>query len=44
LNEKAHAVDALQRGLAVFPATGEQGKQLLALARELDIATEGMTE
>lgn len=40
LNEKAHAVDALQRGLAVFPSTGEQGKQLVALARELGIERE----
>jgi len=40
LNERTRAVDALQRGLAVFPATGEQGKQLVALARELGIERE----
>ncbi|TCM73250.1 c-type cytochrome biogenesis protein CcmI [Rhizobium sp. BK068] len=44
LKDKDRAVGALKRGLAAFPASSEQGKQLLALARELDIATEGMTE
>ena len=44
LKDKDRAVEALKRGLATFPASSEQGKQLLALARELDIATEGMTE
>jgi cytochrome c-type biogenesis protein CcmH len=44
LNDKVRAATALKRGLAAFPASGEQGRQLLALARELGIATEGMTE
>ena len=44
LKDKDRAVGALQRALAAFPASSEQGKQLLALARELDIATEGMTQ
>jgi len=44
LQDKDRAVGALQRALAAFPASSEQGKQLLALARELDIATEGMTQ
>lgn len=44
LNDKDRAAGALKRGLAAFPASGEQGRQLLALARELDIATEGLTE
>ncbi|QFY59513.1 c-type cytochrome biogenesis protein CcmI [Rhizobium grahamii] len=44
LNDREHAVDALKRGLATFPANGEKGKQLLALANELGIATEGLTE
>ncbi|WP_413709092.1 c-type cytochrome biogenesis protein CcmI [Rhizobium sp. Rhizsp82] len=44
LNDKDRAADALKRGLAVFPAGGDQGKQLLALGRELGIATEGVTE
>ncbi|ACE90364.1 cytochrome c biogenesis protein [Rhizobium etli CIAT 652] len=44
LNDKDRAADALKRGLAAFPPAGEQGRQLLALARELGIATEGMTQ
>jgi cytochrome c-type biogenesis protein CcmH len=54
LNDKDHAMAALKRGLAAFPADGEKGKQLLALARELGLsagatatdgkATEGMTQ
>jgi cytochrome c-type biogenesis protein CcmH len=44
LNDKDHAVGALKRGLAVFPAKSDKGMQLLALARELGIATEGLTE
>ncbi|SCB60711.1 cytochrome c-type biogenesis protein CcmH [Rhizobium aethiopicum] len=44
LKDKDRAADALKRGLAAFPPPGEQGRQLLALARELGIATEGMTQ
>ena len=44
LNDKDRAADALKRGLAAFPPPGEQGSQLLALARELGIATEGATQ
>ncbi|ABC90094.1 cytochrome-c-type biogenesis protein [Rhizobium etli CFN 42] len=44
LNDKDRAASALKRGLAAFPPSGEQGRQLLALARELGIATEGMTQ
>ncbi|MBE1503548.1 c-type cytochrome biogenesis protein CcmI [Rhizobium viscosum] len=44
LNDKDRAADALKRGLAAFPASGEQGRQLLALAKELGIATEGSVE
>ncbi|MDF0698798.1 c-type cytochrome biogenesis protein CcmI [Rhizobium sp. MC63] len=44
LNDKDRAADALKRGLAAFPPAGEQGRHLLALARELGIATEGMTQ
>jgi len=44
LNDKDRAADALKRGLAAFPASGDQGRQLLALARELGIATEGVSE
>ena len=41
LNDRARAVDALKRGLAAFPADGGEGRQLLALARELGLPTEG---
>lgn len=44
LKDKDRAANALKRGLAAFPASGDQGRQLLALARELGIATEGLTE
>ncbi|NKK70941.1 c-type cytochrome biogenesis protein CcmI [Rhizobium leguminosarum bv. viciae] len=44
LNERSLADGALKRGLAAFPPPGEQGRQLLALARELGIATEGATQ
>ena len=44
LNDKDRAADALKRGLAAFPLPGEQGSQLLALARELGISTEGLAE
>ncbi|WP_432417049.1 c-type cytochrome biogenesis protein CcmI [Rhizobium leguminosarum] len=44
LNDKDRAAGALKRGLTAFPPPGEQGRQLLALARELGIATEGATQ
>lgn len=44
LNDKDRAAGALKRGLAAFPPSSGQGRQLLALARELGIATEGMTQ
>ncbi|KQV32628.1 cytochrome C biogenesis protein CycH [Rhizobium sp. Root1203] len=44
LNDKDRAADALKRGLAAFPANGEKGKKLLALARDLGLATEGTAE
>jgi cytochrome c-type biogenesis protein CcmH len=44
LNDKDRAATALKRGLAAFPASGDQGKQLLALGKELGIATEGSVE
>ncbi|MFT4183667.1 MAG: c-type cytochrome biogenesis protein CcmI [Rhizobium sp.] len=40
LNDRDRAADALKRGLAVFPADGGQGQQLLALAKELGLPTE----
>ncbi|WP_049734401.1 c-type cytochrome biogenesis protein CcmI [Rhizobium ecuadorense] len=44
LNDKDHAAAALKRGLAAFPPAGEQGRQLLAMAKELGISTEGLAE
>ncbi len=49
LNDKDRAAAALQRGLAAFPADGEKGKQLVALARELGLpadatATQGTVQ
>lgn len=40
LNDRDRAVDALKRGLAVFPIAGEQGHQLVALARDLGLPVE----
>jgi cytochrome c-type biogenesis protein CcmH len=44
LNDKDRAAGALKRGLAAFPASGDEGRQLLALGKELGIATEGLSE
>lgn len=41
LGQKDKATDALKQGLAVFPADGSEGKQLLALAGELGLAADG---
>ncbi|MDK4738983.1 c-type cytochrome biogenesis protein CcmI [Rhizobium sp. CNPSo 3464] len=40
LKDKDRAVDALKRSLKTFPADGGEGKQLLALAKELGLPTE----
>ncbi|WEZ83980.1 c-type cytochrome biogenesis protein CcmI [Rhizobium sp. 32-5/1] len=37
LDQKDKAADALKQGLAAFPASGPEGKQLLALAGELGL-------
>jgi len=44
LGDKDKAADALKQGLAVFPADGSQGKQLLALAGELGLKADGGVE
>ena len=44
LNDKDRAADALKRGLSAFPAKGEQGQQLLALAKELGVTTQEMQQ
>jgi cytochrome c-type biogenesis protein CcmH len=41
LNDKDRAADALKRGLATFPASGDQGQQLVALANQLGLSAEG---
>ncbi|AVA20838.1 MULTISPECIES: c-type cytochrome biogenesis protein CcmI [unclassified Rhizobium] len=40
LKDTDRAVDALKRSLKTFPADGGEGKQLLALAKELGLPTE----
>ncbi|WFU09906.1 c-type cytochrome biogenesis protein CcmI [Rhizobium sp. CB3090] len=40
LNDKDRAAAALKRGLQAFPADGDEGKQLLSLAKELGLPTE----
>jgi cytochrome c-type biogenesis protein CcmH len=44
LDQRDKAAVALKEGLKAFPADGDGGKQLLALARELGIATDGETQ
>lgn len=40
LDEKDRAIEALKTGLTNFPATGEQGRQLIAMARQLGLPAE----
>ena len=44
LNEREKAGQAVRDGLKTFPPQGEPGKQLLALARQLGISAEGVTQ
>ncbi|CAN7583226.1 c-type cytochrome biogenesis protein CcmI [Rhizobium sp. LjRoot258] len=44
LKENDKAAAAFARALAFFPASGDEGKQLIALARDLGITTEGTTK
>lgn len=44
LNDKDRATGALRRGLAAFPPQGAEGKQLMALARELGLSAEGVQQ
>lgn len=41
LGDKEKATGALKQGLAAFPAEGAEGRQLLALAGELGLSTDG---
>lgn len=44
LQQPDKAAEALGRGLAAFPADTQNGKALIALARELGVSEEGKTE
>jgi cytochrome c-type biogenesis protein CcmH len=44
LGEPGKASDAVKRGLAAFPAGSDNGKAILALAKQLGLSTEGVTE
>lgn len=44
LQQPDKAAEALRRGLAAFPADSENGKALIALARELGVSEEGKTQ
>lgn len=44
LQQPDKAAEALQRGLATYPADTENGKALIALAQELGVSEEGKTQ
>jgi cytochrome c-type biogenesis protein CcmH len=44
LQQPDKAAEALQRGLAAFPADSQDGKALIALAQELGVSEEGKTQ
>jgi cytochrome c-type biogenesis protein CcmH len=44
LKNETKAQEALKTGLKSFPAQGEQGKQLVALAKELGLSLEGVSQ
>jgi cytochrome c-type biogenesis protein CcmH len=44
LNNDGKAKEALQNGLKAFPPDGEQGTKLLALAQQLGIPADGVTQ
>ena len=44
LGDKEKAAEALRTGLKTFPAEGDEGRQLIALAREVGLAVEGVSE
>lgn len=44
LKDQAAAAAALKDGLKAFPADGEEGRKLLALARELGVPAQGETQ
>lgn len=44
MGEDDRAADALRTGLKTFPAEGAQGQRLVALAREIGLSVEGVTQ
>jgi cytochrome c-type biogenesis protein CcmH len=44
LKNETKAQEALKTGLKSFPAQGEKGKQLVALAKELGLSLEGVSQ
>jgi cytochrome c-type biogenesis protein CcmH len=44
LGDKEKATEALRTGLQTFPASGNEGRQLVALAREVGLAVDGVTQ
>jgi cytochrome c-type biogenesis protein CcmH len=44
LGQPDKAAEALGRGLATFPADGDNGKQLMAIAQELGVSPEGKSQ
>ena len=44
LGDKDRAAKALKTGLETFPAEGDEGRRLVALAREMGLAVEGVTQ
>jgi cytochrome c-type biogenesis protein CcmH len=44
LGDKEKAAEALKTGLRTFPATGDEGRQLIALGREVGLAVDGVTQ
>jgi cytochrome c-type biogenesis protein CcmH len=44
LGDKDKAAEALKIGLQTFPAEGDEGRQLIALGREMGLAVDGVTQ
>lgn len=44
LGDKDSAAQAVKTGLETFPAEGDEGRRLVALAREMGLAVEGVTQ
>ncbi|MCF6370487.1 c-type cytochrome biogenesis protein CcmI [Rhizobium halophilum] len=44
LGDKEKAIEALRTGLQAFPASGNEGRQLVGLAREVGLVVDGVTQ